>query len=527
MIVNYTDEEKKKQEALEKKYEKLIAEAEAEKKRNAPTDPPPDLNIFFDGINPHNAAEMNKASQAADKAYKAWEQSGGEAYTTATKRCNSLMRELAEKRRELFLECEQRQFSELSGDLKKIKADFEEQVPAIIALIYQKERQLDAQLAKEGGGKRSSIYIVATNKGNWKLYAPEIIATIKRSLHLHLDFVEDNEKQKESFTTFLETTVYSSPYVATITQGKRYNGTSSMVEIAAAPGVLPVPATDVLQNLSGRRVKKEDYPIDKLNNNIWRGFYTCDTNGQISFDFDVKSRKDKSDREILVLYSLSFDDMGDDVKITKKLEPYDKRVYIAAAALYNAGNTVISIAQIYKAMGFDGKPGKGEREKINASMSKMRAAVVHIDNSLESQSYNRPRFKYDSSLLPFERAQAIINGQVAESAFHLFREPPLVSFARERKQITTLDRKLLQTPLSKTNQNLLIEDYLIDHITAVKSGRRGGKLLYKTIYENTGITTIKQKQRAPEKIEKLLTFWKENGYITNFTEENDGITIFK
>ena len=84
---------------------------------------------------------------------------------------------------------------------------------------------------------------------------------------------------------------------------------------------------------------------------------------------------------------------------------------------------------------------------------------------LKQKKYKYNHFRYDAALLPLERMQAIVNGQTVDSAFHLFREPPLITFAKERKQVTTIERKVLQTPISKTNQNLLIEDYLLERST--------------------------------------------------------------
>lgn len=529
MIVNYTEAEKKKQDALESKYEKLFAKAEAEIDRTQPQAPPPDLNSFYKGLDPlKNKAAWKKANEKANKAYDKWEKSGGDAYIAAKDHYAALMSELHDKRRALFAECERRQFAELNNDIDRITADFKQQVEDLILEIYRQEKAHDEQIAQKGGGERSSIYIVATSKTSWKLYAPEIIATIKRSLHLHYDFVEDDETLTREYNEYLEKTVYKSPLVATPKQSEKYTGVSDSIEIAAAPGVAPKEPPGLLQSLDGRRVKKVDYPLDKPNNNIWNGLLEHDASGQYSFSaaFDVTKSKDKDKgKEALILYSLSFEDIDENVKITKKLLPYDKRVYIAVAALYNAGNSVISVGQIYNAMGYDGKPGKGEREKIDSSMLKLGKAWIHIDNKLETPLYKYDAFEYDGALLQIEIMRAKINGQTVESAYHIFREPTLVEFARKRKQITTLERKLLQTPLSKTDQNLLIEDYLIDHIAAVKSGRRNPKVLYSTIYSNAGITTKLQRSRAPEKIRKLLNYWKECGHISGFTEEKDGITI--
>ena len=56
---------------------------------------------------------------------------------------------------------------------------------------------------------------------------------------------------------------------------------------------------------------------------------------------------------------------------------------------------------------------------------------------------------------------------------------------------------------------------------------------YKTLYENVGIsanpktnTERQQKRRTPEKIKKYLQHYKEQEFITNYTIENDGVTVY-
>lgn len=271
-----------------------------------------------------------------------------------------------------------------------------------------------------------------------------------------------------------------------------------------------------------RKLEKIDFPVDKVNKDIWR-LLDAPTGGQLSMArYDVSKRGSK--KPVDILYSLDFTKL-ENVSITRKLEPYDKRVYLAIAALYNDGYDVMSVQQIYSAMGYTGRMSATDIKKINTAISKMNGAHLYIDNLAEAKAYKYDRFKYDGVLLPMERIQAIVNGQTAEAAIHIFREPPMVSFARERKQITTVDIKLLDTPLSKTNANIEIEDYLIEQIAHIKKGKVRNKMLYDTIYKNAGVKTKKQRQRAPEKIRQLLDHYVKCGYIAAYKEVSDGVVI--
>lgn len=287
-------------------------------------------------------------------------------------------------------------------------------------------------------------------------------------------------------------------------------------------GNTPSGAADHRPRIDSKPPSKIEYPLDKINSNIWSLLEAIEPSGQLAF----ATEKRGTAREATILYSINFDQIEPEVSITKKLTPFDKRCYISVAALYNNGNPIISAAQIYAVMGNKGRPSAKDVQKINSSLTKMAAARVYINNEQEitvNKKYNR--FVYDAPLLPFERVTAIINNQPCESAIHLFREPPLVTFAKDRKQITTIPRKLLECPISKTDANLRIDDYLIERIAHIKNGRVKNRLLFATIYKQCGITEKKQRQRAPEKIRRYLDHYKKCGFIKDYSEEIDGVTI--
>ena len=278
-----------------------------------------------------------------------------------------------------------------------------------------------------------------------------------------------------------------------------------------------------------KRAANIDYPVDKINSIVW-GLLEKDTRGQISFNLAKRG----SEKKILAYYAINFDDLGENLTITKRLLPFDKRVYIAISALFNAGNNVITLSQIYYAMGYTGNPGTRNLNKINDAITKMTGARIFVDNKQEAAEYKYKRFKYDGSLLPIERGTAIVNGKLSEAVIHIFREPPLMSFARQRKQITSVDIALLQSPISKTDANLQIEDYLLERISKDKNSKKSGcRILFKTLYSHTGIadkpktnTERQQKKRAPGKIENYLKHYQKTGFITGYTMEKDGISIF-
>lgn len=285
-------------------------------------------------------------------------------------------------------------------------------------------------------------------------------------------------------------------------------------------------AKEKTEHVTVQRADSVEYPLDKINYKAWNQFAE-DTNGQVKLVFDLLPKK--RNLQATAYYSINFDNLGDNVKITKRLLAFDKRVYIAVSALYNAGNDVITATQIHYAMGNTSKPSPNQIKKIDDSLTKMRSADIILHNQREHDALNGkyPLFRYDGSLLPIERITATVNGQLTESAIHIFREPPLMSFAKERRQVTTINVALLQSPINKTEVNISIADYLIDRISKAKNGKgRSCRILFKTLYEHTHIKEKKQKQRAKKTIDALLSHYRQEGFIKRHTMQGDGVTVY-
>lgn len=301
-------------------------------------------------------------------------------------------------------------------------------------------------------------------------------------------------------------------------------------------------AIDAVRRLTAKIIDRASYPVDKVNGNVWNLLATADKSGQLSFSFDVTKKtgkQKKPSKPAIIGCSLNFDEMAEKLTITKQLTPYDKRVYVAAAAIYNAGNDCMTATQIYKAMGCAGRPNSSMLAQIRESINKMRLTRIYLDNEQEASVYKKQvSFKYEGTLLPSESVTVSMNGELVENAIHLFREPPLMSFARERGQITTIPIEVLQDPLTKNSKGFMISDYLIERIARekrklaedIKAQKRQRKpvekkrditLLFDTIYNHCNITTTKEKQRTHEKILKCVRYYQEIGYITDCTTKDN------
>lgn len=268
-----------------------------------------------------------------------------------------------------------------------------------------------------------------------------------------------------------------------------------------------------------------EYGLDKVNQFMgWGDLTEADKNGQLTFAFE----KNGSDIEANVIFAINFDELENNpaIKMSKDITPLDKRIYYAANALYQVDSKPFPLSQLYRTMGYSGRPNARDVERINNSLSKMAFTKIIITNEdIVNKGMKYPVFKYEGYLLPMERIDIVTNGRTTRDAIHILKEPPLISFAKAHKQITTIQRDLLETPISKTDANIQLEDYLTTRIARMKTGKVRKKILFATIFEATNQTEKKQKARTKDKVIKLLDHYMKKGWISGYSEQKDGVTI--
>lgn len=312
---------------------------------------------------------------------------------------------------------------------------------------------------------------------------------------------------------------------------------------------------DALPNIDTYRADKLNTPVDRVNFLSWDDFK--ETGGQLKFN--MMSEKDKRDPErnaldISLRYALSF---GDDpnIKTTKELSHYDRRVYQAIDTIYTSGYDIMLPGDILYNMGNTSgtrsKQGGSQTDKLDASLTKMGTARVYINNKDEAAHYDYPEIVYDGNVLMFERIKVTYKGQTRE-AIKVRRRPVLMEFADQRNQVTAVPMKALQSGISQTDNHLRIEDYLLyrivqqKHVVAElqekqekrytqhrqKQVREASKLviLLPTFYERTGNDKKKAivKQRAIDTAHRYLTHYASEAgghFIDSYKIDDERITI--
>ena len=285
-------------------------------------------------------------------------------------------------------------------------------------------------------------------------------------------------------------------------------------------------------------------PKDKVNRNIWIFnndiLDTMNENAPIEIDTSRAGSNDKASIMFRAYYGeLAENDFFGrlEEKLTELnyLNEYDKEVCIAAASVFYEYGDIMTLSQIHYTMGYNTKPNPEQLRKLKESLEKMRTLKIMIDNTSEHLAYsNIETFPYNGVVLPWESREICVNGQVTDAVIHLFREPPLMTLARKRNQITTISRSIQAAPFNKTPQNNILYDYLIDRITSIqreankkthKNKKASNRILYETVFEHLQLADAKAKRRVKEKIEDYLKHFKKEKLIKNYKKDDEGVSI--
>lgn len=237
----------------------------------------------------------------------------------------------------------------------------------------------------------------------------------------------------------------------------------------------------------------------------------------------------KSGEEKIISSFLLEIEQTEGVQISRSLDSYDKRVFVALSNLAKAGATVTTAAQIYKEMGNLKKPNDQDTMKVISSLKQMMKVIVTIDNRKEAEKYNYPRIKDTFPLLPIRISEAIYRGQTVDNGVFISEVPYLFTISEERKQLGSFSRALLNSPLSQTKNNLTLEDYLLRRILKIKrkAGNQSPTIILSTLFNKCDIDSKNRKEvaRAREKIERLLDYYVKEKWFFKYEITDKAIKI--
>lgn len=264
---------------------------------------------------------------------------------------------------------------------------------------------------------------------------------------------------------------------------------------------------------------------DKRSTIVFNSFTENDTK-------NLRMERQGSKKEITGIVSINYDDLPENISY-KKLTPYERIVHDAICTLYAAGNNCITYQMIYRTMNGDNEArlSQGNLNEIETAVNKLLYTQVIIDAKDERDAYKQwgiDYWKYDGHIIQGERLSGKLNGQIVYAYIKIGREPILLTFAKQKNQISTIDNRLLRTPGRGSKQKDLLRDYLLRRIEAMKhSTKLSYIILYSSIFTSLGIDLTsaedrRQRTRIKDYTNMILTFWKNESYISDYKTSQNG-----
>lgn len=269
-------------------------------------------------------------------------------------------------------------------------------------------------------------------------------------------------------------------------------------------------------------------PKDKVTNRLF--------NGDLCEEMIPLSMENRgSNIELTAKVSIGFEDL-ENVKISNRnITPYDREVHDSIVSLYIDGNNeYMTPLMIYRTM--TGNPEAKLTENImnaiSESITRLSITRVTIDTTKEVKAYkNMDKVLYQENLLYTKQVTAIHKGEVNEW-IKIIEPPILYQYADSKNQVARVDIKLLNTPINKNEESIVLQGFLYRRINAMPEMRKNYAnwdiVLYSTIYKHLKIDAISdvalrdKQRRVRDQAHRILDHWIKIGFIKGYTNEPKG-----
>ncbi len=460
---------------------------------------------------------------------------------TKTRREVSILNdELGEAINNFYKQIELREFSKLGGDREKIMESAEEQVNLLVEDRYKDcEYWMKNKDQVELIEKMGVPPCLRVDGDVFYLDIKRLVKECRNEL-LVLHYEAFREKEDYAAISQLDDLVYKT--------------ISANPKTTLYKGVLQVQdkeTNEVIPDVKIRTTHPDTMIIatSKLIKEVFGGDLYPGTAKRVN----VQKKKLQKKNPVKTLIAVDFDDLKNQGNIVilgrRELNQFDQDIHDAITTHYvEGGNEYITDSMIYDIV--TGKDGATlnpvQKEAISNAITKLMYSHVRIDASEEAKKFGIERFIYDGYLLPAERVTVSLNGTITE-CIHLFRNPPLYDYANKRNQIARIEIKLLNSPVNKNEETIIIQSILYRNVLRIKGPTKQNPTIdYETIYSQLGIPDLKaimnikddderkkklgalrkKKLKVRETVKKILEYWTSEGFIKGYKENNfESVTI--
>lgn len=237
-------------------------------------------------------------------------------------------------------------------------------------------------------------------------------------------------------------------------------------------------------------------------------------NGQLQYAFTVSKADAKTQRAVML-------DIADKVK---GLTKFDKSVINAVFSIIEAGNTTFTSKQVAIQTTQNKVPNKNTVGAYTKSIDKMRTIIHNVDvtehyklNNGDTDGLNK--LEVEGYLLPVEAIAITMNNGTKVKGYGLIKRPVLLAYAKETKQIHTVSNEVLNVPVNKTENVIIMRDYLIQQIGIIYNAhsKLSNNILISTVLDYAGFDLMDMDRRRKAEqinhIKAMIEYWNKIKYI--------------
>ncbi|WP_100404249.1 hypothetical protein [Bacillus solitudinis] len=263
-------------------------------------------------------------------------------------------------------------------------------------------------------------------------------------------------------------------------------------------------------------------PIDKISNALFDGKLSRGKNYRVENSGKNKNLFAKVDFDFTKLPG---------VTISRNLDWHDRVVHNAIISLYVDGkNEYITPLMIHRAKEGDSRARMTPKQKedIENSIEILSSARISIDTTAD---YGVDKTIYTGNLIYTKRVDVQHKGEKKEWIY-VMEEPILYQYAHKKNQIANTLIQTIKTPVNKTKEIRVLQEYLLYRI---KSKGMSRIIRYDTIYEKLGVkegseSSLRKKRNKIRKAAKAILddFIDKKvikGYKENTGSHNEKISI--
>lgn len=278
---------------------------------------------------------------------------------------------------------------------------------------------------------------------------------------------------------------------------------------------------DLLQIPKTKYPNEYIVPKDKISNMLF--------NGELSEELKaLRMERIGSKKELTAKVSIGFEELQNVKLSNRSITQYDREVHDAIVSLYVDGeNEYITPLMIYRTM--TGNPNAKLTDKIfndiSEAIERCSLTRVYIDatGEVEGKGYNIEKPIYKENLLYVRSVKGLHNGEMGEW-LQIIQPPILYKYANSKNQVARMDIKLLNTPVNKNEETIILQGYLQRRILSMKGSSLSRNILYETVYKQLDINATspgalrKKQTKIRDTIKNILEYWKEERFIKDFKE---------